>query len=188
MQNFKVLERLWIKGSIVNDQHLLTDVLAKMIQSCPNLPLKFLSIRAAVLEDALLYCLEGKVFPMLEVLTIDYRQLTTNYARICSKIKNPNLKKLNLRGSSISTRKQFAEDVAINKKGLTEGYVRYASGMDAKLMVKYAGADPDEFKAPEGSHKCHVTNKPVETDASDELESVRERFYRDPKRKTEIFI
>ena len=63
-----------------------------------------------------------------------------------------------------------------------------APGMDAKLMVKYAGADPDEFKAPEGSHKCHVTNKPVETDASDELESVRERFYRDPKRKTEIFI
>jgi hypothetical protein len=57
MLNFLVLERLYIKGTVLADQNIMSDILAKLIQSNPKLPLTHLSIRACVNEDSLLYTL-----------------------------------------------------------------------------------------------------------------------------------
>jgi len=42
-------------------------------------------------------------------LTVNHKYLTTNFSRIVANLKT-GLKKLNLKGCAVSTRKQFAED------------------------------------------------------------------------------
>lgn len=75
------------------------------------MPLKHLSIQAAVEERSLFHILQGKTFPLLEVLTIKHQYLTTNTTRLAANMKTGCLKKLNLKGCSVATRKEFAEDL-----------------------------------------------------------------------------
>ena len=57
--NFRKLEKLYIQGCISTDQHLMTDVLDLLIKHIPDMPLKVLSIHAAVSEDCLRKLLSG---------------------------------------------------------------------------------------------------------------------------------
>lgn len=130
--NFKKLERLYIKGTVVQDQHQTTDILAKLIVAADHLPLRHISLQAAVEERSLFHVLQGKTFPLLEVLSIRHQYLTTNTTRLVANMKTGCLKKLNLKGCPIATRKEFAEDLraTTTMDQLTAGYVKYAQKRD----------------------------------------------------------
>ena len=84
----------------------MTDVLELLIKHIPDMPLKVLSIQAAVSEESLKKLLSGQVFQGLtEIVRIKDKYLTMDVAKIrkfCA--GNKMLKKVNMRGCCISSR------------------------------------------------------------------------------------
>ena len=83
------------------------------------------------------------------------------------------LKKLNLKGCSIATRKEFAEDLraTTTMDQLTSGYVKYAQKRDNYGMKRDGIIRRDQDQ----SFYVQVGGKQCETDQSDELEIVQKR-------------